>query len=90
MPLRDIGEFQVWIDRENPSRAARSAARTFIAELGDVPWRAPSTPIPGLSDQPTYELRIATIDVPGEPPVAIWYLHVYATDDVDLIAVSNR
>ena len=61
MPLRDIGEFQVWIDRENPSRAARSAARTFIAELGDVPWRAPSTPIPELSDQPTYELRIATI-----------------------------
>ena len=36
------------------------------------------------------KLRIATIDVPGEPPVAIWYLHVYATDDVDLIAVTNR
>ena len=42
MPLREVGEYHAWSTREGLSRAARSAARTFIAELGDVPWRAPS------------------------------------------------
>lgn len=90
MPLREIGEYTAWIEREHPSTRARSVARTFIAELGDMPWRAPSTPIPELSNQPEYELRAATIDVPGERPVSVWYLHAYATGDVDIIAVTNR
>lgn len=90
MPLREVGEYHAWIEREHPSRAARSAARTFIAELGDVPWRAPSAPIAALSNQPEYELRVAAVDVPGEYPVWVWYLHVYATGDVDIVAVTNR
>lgn len=75
---------------ERPSRAARSAARTFIAEVGDVPWRTPSVPIEALSNQPEYELRVATVDVAGERPVWVWYLHAYATGDVDIVAVTNR
>jgi hypothetical protein len=77
VPLRDIREFPAWIEREHPSLAARSVARTFIAELGDMPWRAPSTPIAELSNQPEFEVRVA-------------YLHAYATTEVDILAVTNR
>jgi hypothetical protein len=88
--LRDVSEFHNWIDRELPSEAARSVARTFIAEIGDQPWRAPSVPIAELSNQPNYEVRTASLPVDGENSVHVWYLHAYATDDVDLIAVTNR
>jgi len=88
--LRDIHAFQAWIERESPSSTARSIARTFIAELGDRPWRAPSVPIPELSQQPEYEVRTATIAVQGEGDLSIWWLHVYATETIDLIAVTNR
>jgi len=88
--LHHIGEFHTWIARESPSRAAQSVARTFVAEIGDVPWRAPSVPIAELSNQPEYEVRSAMLPVAGEPDVQIWYLHDYATGDVDLIAVTNR
>jgi len=88
--LGDVSEFHAWIAREAPSRSARSVARTFIAELGDRPWLAPSVPIAELSNQPEYEIRTAHLEVAGEPDVVIWWLHAYATGDVDLIAVTNR
>ena len=88
--LGDISEFHAWVEREAPSRSAWSVARTFIAELGDVPWRAPSVPIAELSNQPEYEIRTAALEVAGESDVVIWWLHVYATGDVDIIAVTNR
>lgn len=90
MPLREVSEFTAWIEREQPSNLARSVARTFIAELGDEPWRAPSVPIAELSNQPEYEVRVAAVDVAGELPVEVWYLHAYATGNVDIIAVTNR
>ena len=49
MALRDVSEFHAWIEREQPSIQARRVARTFIAELGDRPWTAPSVPIEELS-----------------------------------------
>ena len=55
-----------------------------------MPWRTPSVPIEALSNQPEYELRVATVDVAGERPVWVWYLHAYATGDVDIVAVTNR
>lgn len=61
MPLRDVSEYHLWIERERPSLSARSVARTFIAELGDRPWRAPSVPIAELSHQPEYEVRTAAL-----------------------------
>jgi hypothetical protein len=90
VPLRDVAEYHAWIERESPSRSARSVARTFIAELGDQPWRAPSVPIADLSNQPEYEVRSAALEVEAEHNVRIWWIHVYATGDVDLIAVTNR
>lgn len=89
MPLDNIGEYHAWVEREAPTRAARSVARTFIAEIGDVPWRAPSVPIAELSNQPEYEVRTANLAVAGEPDVQVWYLHAYATGAVDIIAVTN-
>jgi hypothetical protein len=66
-------------------------ARHFLAEIGDESWRYPSVPIPELSDQPVYEVRRATLPVDGEDrPVRIWYRHFYATDEVDILAVTNR
>ncbi len=90
MPLRDISEFQAWVEREAPSAVARRVARTFIAELGDQPSKAPSVPIAELSNQPEYEVRTATLEVEGEQDLSIWWLHDYATGDVDLIAITNR
>lgn len=89
MPLRDVGEYHAWIERESPSPLAQSIARTFIAELGDAPWRAPSVPIPELSSQPEYEVRTASLAVQGGRDVQVWSLHDYATGDVDLVAVTN-
>jgi hypothetical protein len=90
VPLRDVSEYHAWIERESPSVTARSAARTFIAELGDQPWRAPSVPIAELSNQPVYEVRTTALEVEGEQDVRMWWAHVYATGDVDLIAITNR
>ena len=90
MALRDIDAFYAWIERESPSTAAQSAARGFVAELGDRPWLAPSVPIAELSEQPEYEVRTATLIVEGEHELSIWWMHVYATGAVDLIAVTNR
>ncbi len=74
MPLREIGAYFEWIERETPSRRARSVARTFIAELGDEPWRAPSVPIGELSNQPEYEVRTALLTDDGGLQVQVWYL----------------
>ena len=89
MPLHEIDEYHAWIARDSPSRVAQSVARTFIAEIGDVPWRAPSVPIAELSNQPEYEVRTAILAVPSERDVQVWYLHDYATGNVDIVAVTN-
>ncbi len=90
MPLRDISELRAWIEREAPSAVAQRVARTYIAELGDQPWKAPSVPLAEISHQPEYEVRTATLEVEGEHDLSIWWLHDYATGDVDLIAITNR
>lgn len=91
MPLRSVSEYHRWIKREEPSVAAQQAARHFVAELGDEPWRHPSVPIEVLSQQPEYEVRQAAVEVDHEDrPVQVWYRHTYATGAVDLIAISNR
>jgi len=89
-PLRAVGEYHAWIERESPTTAARRVARAFIAELGDQPWWAPSVPIAELSSQPEYEIRAASLAATGENDVQIWYLHAYATGNVDLISVTDR
>lgn len=66
------------------------AARYFLVEIGDEAWRAPSVPISELSDQPEHEVRTASLDVSGERPVRLRYRHFYATDSVDVIAITNR
>ena len=91
MPLGDVEEFRRWIERESPTEAAQRVARYFLAEIGDEAWRSPSVPIEVLSSQPEYEVREAALDVEGEGrPVRVWYRHIYATDAVDIIAVTNR
>lgn len=89
MPLHEVGEYHDWVERESPSEAAQRVARAFLAEIGDVPWTAPSVPIAELSNQPVYEMRTAVLKVPGERDVEVWYLHDYATGNIDLIAVTN-
>lgn len=91
MPLRDVEELHRWIKRESPSVAAQRVARHFLAEIGDEAWRSPSVPVDVLSNQPEYEVREVALQVEGEDrPVRIWYRHIYATDAVDVIAVTNR
>jgi hypothetical protein len=91
VPLRDVDGYHRWIERESPSVAAQRVARHFLAEIGDEAWRAPSVPSAELSNQPEYEVREAALDVAAEErPVRIWYRHLYATDAVDVIAVTKR
>jgi hypothetical protein len=91
VPLRDVAEYHGWVERESPSPAARRVARAFLAEVGDEAWRAPSVPIDVLSSQPEYEVREVGLEVEGEDRlVRVWYRHFYATDAVDVIAVTNR
>ncbi len=90
MPLCDTSSYHEWITREAPSQAARSVARTFIVEIGDEPWRAPSVPIAELSNQPEYEMRTVALPVAGEDDVHVWYRHYYATGKVDVLNVTNR
>ena len=47
-------------------------------------------PLQEISNQPEHQVRYATLPVPGEHSVWIWYVHVYATDQVDITAVTNR
>ena len=91
MPLGDVREYRRWVDRETPSLASRRVARSFVAELGDEPWRHPSVPIEALSNQPEFEVREAALPVEGQRhPVNAWYGHTYATGIVDLIAITDR
>lgn len=90
MPLGDVGEFYAWIERESPSVAAQKVVRAYILGLAERPWAAPSVPIPLLSNQPEFEVRTAPLEISGEQQVTIWWVHVYATGVVDLMAVTNR
>lgn len=75
----------------HPLVDAQQVARHFLAEIGDEPWRYPSVPIAELSNQPEYEVRQAALPVEGQDwPVRIWYRHIYATDVVEVLAVTNR
>lgn len=88
MPLRDIGEYFTWIERESPSVDAQQVTRAFLLELDQRPWAAPSIPVPELSNQPEYEVRTVSLAVPGGSTVTAWWEHVYATGDVDILAVT--
>ena len=61
MPLRDIDELRVRIERELPSLAAQRIARHFIVEIGDEAWRSPSVPVEVLSSHPEFEVRAAAL-----------------------------
>lgn len=69
---------------------AWSVVRTFIATIGDEPWRAPSVPDPDLSEQPFFEVRSASLAVPEERSVLVEYRHDYVRGVVDLMSVRQR
>jgi len=71
MPIRDIGEYHAWISREAPSIPAQSAARTFIAELGDVPWRADLACLDRLVDAVVGDERVLAA-LAGDVPEPAW------------------
>lgn len=82
--LRDIQAFHKWVEETKPSRAKWSRVRTWIAEIGDTSWKAPSVQWPDASQPPVYEVRYAWLQ---DVDVRIWYFHQYDNDDVDLIIV---
>jgi hypothetical protein len=88
VPLRDIGEYFAWIERESPSVDAQQVTRAFLLELDEHPWAAPSVPVSEVSNQPEYEVRTVSLRVPGGPTVTMWWEHIYATGDVDILAVT--
>jgi hypothetical protein len=58
---------------------------------GQSPWAAPSEPVPEMSNQPEYEVRIVVL--PGTPAVEVIYRHTYdpgaVVGTVDLIWVGR-
>ena len=88
MAVRDLAVFDDWISRSSPSSAARAVVGSFIVELADAPWAAPSAEIPPLSSKPEYDVRAAQLDVP-EGRVWIVYRHTHRTDDVDLLGIMD-
>lgn len=90
MPLRDVAAFHEWIAREGPPAAARSIVQAYIADLAVRPWNAPSVPIAQLSDQPEFEMRTAVLDVGHEVGIELWWIHHYASGDVDIVAVTRE
>jgi hypothetical protein len=45
-------------------------------------------PVPEVSNQPEYEVRTVSLHLPDGSTVTVWWEHVYATGDVDLLAVT--
>ena len=71
--------------RDNPPFSKARLVEDWIAEVADRPQAAPSTPIDEMSNQPTYEVRWAT--VPGTD-VEVFYQHSYEAGIVDLFWVG--
>lgn len=88
MTLRDVSGFHHWIESESPSQRAWSVVRTFLAEVGERPWVAPSIPVVEMSNQPDYELRTAVIEVDPGIEVQVWWINEYATGAVDVVGVT--
>lgn len=89
MPLRDVDEFLIWVQREAPSLDAQQTIRQFLVEAGDHATCAPSVPIAQLSEEPEYQVRAATLRLPTDATIQIWYRHFYVTDAIDVIAITS-
>lgn len=44
--------------------------------------------LPDLSHQPDYEVRTASLDVGDTAVVTVWWAHVYANTQVDILAIT--
>jgi hypothetical protein len=90
VPLHDVGRWRAWLDRDRPSLTAQVAVAEFPDRLdGRTVGGAPSVPLPRLSDQPVSEMRVARLEVPGEPDVEVYYRRWYASEEVDIIDVCQ-
>ncbi len=90
MPLRDVGGFHHWISLQSPNKSAQSVARSFLVEVGDRPWQAPSVPVEGMSNRPTYEMRTVILSLEDGREIQAWWRLHYATGDVDIVGVTFR
>ncbi len=90
MPLRDVSGFHRWVERQSPNNSAQSVARSFLAEVGDRPWQAPSVPVEEMSNRPTYEMRTAILALEDGREIQAWWRHHYATGEVDIVGVTFR
>lgn len=89
MPLRDVGRWQAWLERDQPSAKARLVVAEFLLAICGRPWAAPSVPVSSLSDQPVSEVRSAELAVPGETGVTVYYRQYFAAGEVDIIDVAQ-
>ena len=78
MALGNVEAFSDWVGRDNPSYLEAKRVESWVNELRDRPWTAPSVPMPEMSNQPEYEVRQAV--VPGTDRVEVIYRHTYSTE----------
>lgn len=93
MTLRDDDLYWRWVERGAPSSGARFEVMVFLDDLGEKPWKVPSTPY--LNEQPISEVREAILHVPGENrPVVVHYRQFYPEPGdeplVVLVRISQR
>lgn len=46
--------------------------------------------IPEVSNQPEFEVRTVSLHLVDRSAVTVWWEHIYATGDVDILAVTLR
>jgi hypothetical protein len=86
MPLGDVQPFYDWIERNDPVYRRARPVESWLIQVGQAPYRAPSEPIDWMSNRPLYEVRSAEV---SDPPVWVLYRRTYATETVDLIWVGE-
>lgn len=84
MPIGNIDPFRQWAESANPSDSLWRQVAEVIFDVGDVPWRAPSTPQTFTEGQPT-EIRAMPVAGTG---LVILYEHRHADRLVTLLYVG--
>lgn len=87
MPIRNLSAIDAWAERESPPPQVERMVRRWIRRLDHKPWDEPSIPLPDLSFQPDFEVRVALLGDTGG--VRVYYRHEYAPEAVELIWVGR-
>jgi hypothetical protein len=59
MALGDLGAFNEWVVQEDPPVSLYAAVKAWIDGLDSAPWQAPSVPIPEMTVEGEYQVKLS-------------------------------